>query len=105
MRFILSFVLFLVLKGAEDDLRKVTDMAYKQVSYSVTQGRLIDARKFLKYLFSLMFVLQVVTFGMSSRVGNVSFPVRKPTELTKKFYSDKLAKLMDEVCPSSLVRT
>ena len=52
-----------------------------------------------------MFVLQVVTFGMSPRVGNVSFPVRKPTELTKKFYSDKLAKLMDEVCPSSLVRT
>lgn len=52
-----------------------------------------------------MFVLQVVTFGMSSRVGNVSFPVRKPTELTKKFYSDKLAKLMDEVYPSSLVRT
>jgi len=35
---------------------------------------------------------------MSPRVGNVSFPVRKPTELTKKFYSDKLAKLMDEVC-------
>lgn len=53
--------------------------------------------------FSWMFVLQVVTFGMSPRVGNVSFPVRKPTELTKKFYSDKLAKLMDEVCWSSLV--
>lgn len=57
-----------VTTGAEDDLRKVTDLAYKQV----------------------------VTFGMSPRVGNVSFPVRKPTELTKKFYSDKLAKLMDE---------
>jgi len=64
-----------VTTGAEDDLRKVTDLAYKQV----------------------------VTFGMSPRVGNVSFPVRKPTELTKKFYSDKLAKLMDEVCWSSLV--
>lgn len=47
--------------------------------------------------------MQVVTFGMSPRVGNVSFPVRKPSELTKKFYSDKLAKLMDEVCWSSLV--
>ncbi|KAJ7351145.1 Paraplegin [Desmophyllum pertusum] len=57
-----------VTTGAEDDLRKVTDLAYKQV----------------------------VTFGMSPRVGNVSFPVRKPTEPTKKFYSDKLAKLMDE---------
>ncbi|KAL9986997.1 hypothetical protein ACROYT_G001231 [Oculina patagonica] len=57
-----------VTTGAEDDLQKVTDLAYKQV----------------------------VTFGMSSRVGNVSFPVRKPSEPTKKFYSDKLAKLMDE---------
>lgn len=54
--------------GAEDDLRKVTDMAYKQV----------------------------VTFGMSPRVGNISFPVLKPTEPAKKFYSDKLAKLVDE---------
>lgn len=33
VRFIVSFLLFLVLKGAEDDLRKVTDLAYKQVSY------------------------------------------------------------------------
>lgn len=57
-----------VTTGAEDDLRKVTDMAYKQV----------------------------VTFGMSPRVGNVSFPVMKPTEPSKKFYSDKLARLMDE---------
>jgi len=57
-----------VTTGAEDDLRKVTDIAYKQV----------------------------VTFGMSPRVGNISFPVIKPTEPAKKFYSDKLAKLMDE---------
>ncbi|CAH3176045.1 unnamed protein product [Porites evermanni] len=56
-----------VTTGAEDDLRKVTDMAYKQV----------------------------VTFGMSPRVGNISFPVMKPTEPSKKFYSDKLARLMD----------
>lgn len=35
---------------------------------------------------------------MNPRVGNISFPVRKPSEPTKKFYSDKLAKLMDEVC-------
>ena len=40
---------------------------------------------------------QVVTFGMSARVGNISFPVLKRTEPAKKFYSDKLAKLMDEV--------
>lgn len=29
----LSSFFFLLLKGAEDDLRKVTDLAYKQVSY------------------------------------------------------------------------
>ena len=34
---------------------------------------------------------------MSPRVGNISFPVMKPTEPSKKFYSDKLARLMDEV--------
>ena len=34
---------------------------------------------------------------MNPRVGNISFPVRKPSEPTKKFYSDKLAKLMDAV--------
>ena len=43
---------------------------------------------------------------MSPRVGNISFPVIKPTEPAKKFYSDKLAKLMDEVrcCSQSGLR-
>lgn len=36
---------FLFLKGAEDDLRKVTDLAYKQVSYHFPQLRIIDVRK------------------------------------------------------------
>ena len=44
-----------------------------------------------------MFEFQVMTFGMSPRVGIISFPVLKPTEPAKKFYSDKLAKLVDEV--------
>lgn len=34
---------------------------------------------------------------MSPRVGNISFPVIKPSEPSKKFYSDKLARLIDEV--------
>ena len=82
----------------------MTDLAYKQVSYYFSHsGKLLIPEERSLMFFSWMFVLQVVTFGMSPRVGNVSFPVRKPTELTKKFYSDKLAKLMDEVCWSSLV--
>ena len=42
---------------------------------------------------------------MSPRVGNISFPVIKPTEPAKKFYSDKLARLMDEVHYGSLSST
>lgn len=57
-----------VTTGAEDDLKKVTDIAYKQIS----------------------------TYGMNDRIGNISFPVKKPSELGKKPYSDKLARLIDE---------
>lgn len=34
---------------------------------------------------------------MNDRIGNISFPVKKPSELGKKPYSDKLARLIDEV--------
>eukprot|EP00795_Rhopilema_esculentum_P001916 gene1916-16423_t len=54
--------------GAEDDLRKVTEMAYKQI----------------------------VTFGMNSRIGPISFPLKKNTDYGKKPYSDKLARMIDE---------
>ncbi|XP_065064384.1 paraplegin-like [Rhopilema esculentum] len=61
--------------GAEDDLRKVTEMAYKQI----------------------------VTFGMNSRIGPISFPLKKNTDYGKKPYSDKLARMIDEEA-SSLVK-
>eukprot|EP00794_Sanderia_malayensis_P018933 gene18933-20838_t len=54
--------------GAEDDLRKVTEMAYQQI----------------------------VTYGMNKRIGPLSFPLKKSSELSKKPYSDKLARMIDE---------
>jgi hypothetical protein len=34
---------------------------------------------------------------MNTRVGNISLPQKKPNELGKKPYSDKLSRLIDEV--------
>ena len=44
------------------------------------------------------FVLQIVTFGMNDRVGPISFPLKKKEDFGKKPYSDKLARMIDEVC-------
>jgi len=58
-----------VTTGAEDDLKKVTDMAYQQI----------------------------VTFGMNERVGPISFRLKKQSEqLSRKPYSDKMARMIDE---------
>ena len=57
------------LPGAQDDLEKVTDLAYRQV----------------------------VEYGMSPRVGHVSFPIKKREEIGRKIYSEKLSKMIDEV--------
>ncbi|XP_019849889.1 PREDICTED: paraplegin-like [Amphimedon queenslandica] len=54
--------------GAQDDLLKVTDMAYKQIS----------------------------EYGMSTKIGNISLPVIRPLEPSKRFYSNKLAKEIDD---------
>lgn len=54
--------------GAQDDLKKVTNLAYKQI----------------------------VTWGMNERVGNISFQLPQPGEISKKFYSDKTARMVDE---------
>ena len=56
--------------GAQDDLDKVTQMAYRQV----------------------------VEFGMSPTIGHISLPLSKPSEPTKRMYSDKLARMIDKVC-------
>jgi AFG3 family protein len=55
--------------GAQDDLRKVTQLAYAQV----------------------------VHYGMSEKVGNVSFDMPQPGEMTfDKPYSEQTAQLIDE---------
>ncbi|RDD47073.1 Paraplegin [Trichoplax sp. H2] len=53
--------------GAEDDLKKVTDLAYKQI----------------------------VECGMNDTIGHLSFRIKKPGEWGKKPYSDKLAHIID----------
>ena len=55
--------------GAQDDLEKVTDLAYRQV----------------------------VELGMSPVIGNVSFPLKRADEPGKKPYSQMLSKMIDEV--------
>ena len=59
-----------LLVGASDDLDKVTKMAYRQV----------------------------VEFGMSPRIGHISLPLRGSEPLSKSIYSQKLTKMIDEVC-------
>ena len=54
--------------GAQDDLQRVTKMAYSQIR----------------------------SFGMNSRVGTLSFPSEEE-QPGKRPYSQKLAKTMDEV--------
>ena len=40
---------------------------------------------------------QVVEFGMSPTIGHISLPHKKPSEPTKRMYSDKLARMIDQV--------
>ena len=40
---------------------------------------------------------------MNSRIGPISFPSKKNTDYGKKPYSDKLARMIDEVTASHLV--
>ena len=63
-----SLVFGRITTGAEDDLKQVTDMSYKQI----------------------------VLFGMNSRIGPISFPPKRKGELSKKPYSDKMAREIDE---------
>ena len=55
--------------GAQDDLEKVTKMAYQQV----------------------------VEYGMSPHVGHISLPIKGSRDFSKTLYSDKLCKMIDEV--------
>ena len=40
---------------------------------------------------------QVVEFGMSSKIGHVSLPMKGSQGYARTIYSDKLSKLIDEV--------
>ena len=40
---------------------------------------------------------QIAEFGMSPTIGHISLPQSRSTEPTKRFYSNKLAKMIDEV--------
>ena len=40
---------------------------------------------------------QVVQFGMSPTIGHISLPHKKPSEPAKRMYSDKLARMIDQV--------
>jgi spastic paraplegia protein 7 len=53
---------------AQDDLQKVTNMAYKQI----------------------------LEYGMNPVIGNISLPPVNPTEPSKRFYSNQLAKMVDK---------
>ncbi|KAL5467700.1 hypothetical protein EMCRGX_G031963 [Ephydatia muelleri] len=57
-----------ITSGAQDDLQKVTQLAYKMI----------------------------VELGMSEAVGHVSFPITDPTEFQKKLYGNKLSSLIDD---------
>ena len=55
--------------GAQDDLDKVTQMAYRQV----------------------------VEYGMSPVIGHISLPYKRPSDPARRMYSDKLARMIDKV--------
>ena len=61
--------------GAQDDLDKVTKMAYSQV----------------------------VEYGMSPKVGHVSLPIKGSRRYMKTLYSDKLCRIIDQVSGISLL--
>ncbi len=67
--------LYFCLTGAQDDLQKVTKMAFDQIR----------------------------SYGMNERVGYISFPPQ--SELSVEPYSQKLAAIIDEVKTYHIVNT
>ena len=63
------FILNTPSSGAQDDLDKVTQTAYRQV----------------------------VEYSMSPTIGHISLPHKRPSEPARRMYSDKLARMIDEV--------
>ncbi|XP_062511013.1 paraplegin-like [Corticium candelabrum] len=57
-----------ITSGAHDDLRRVSELAYTQIQ----------------------------VFGMNSRIGHISFPLSRSSDMVKKPFSQKLSKMIDE---------
>jgi len=75
--------------GAQDDLKKVTKMAYEQVWDHIPRKT--------RFLFNTLYQFQITVYGMSEKIGAVSFK-RQPQAglISHQLYSQATGSLIDE---------